>query len=632
MVRNYLLIVCIGLALTGCGLFGSAGGDPTAVPVEPAPTVVIDTGGGDTGGGDAGGGAPSDESTGDTGYPAPAETGDPVPPEVETPAGTLTVVGLNDFFPIAAPAGSNLHGGETVNHTVSQGEWLLQIARCYGASYSAVLQANPAVGNPNMILPGSVVVVPNVGSEGAINGAPCVQQHAVLAGETWESLGQQFGTDAATLQRANPGALTAGRTVFVPNMSVTVGQLPALSHDLLFIDTGDLVIYKGAVARGDKLPSDAAVATAAVGGNGRFVLSEQFPDPANRTVSEIALVDFSSNSSTILESNVQTMLPQGLGSNFTPYHDRLIFSPDGQWGAYYVSEADGYRLTTFPTSNPAAKKSVSGITHGLDIAQAFIPQLAPGHDAAHFLWSDNSGIYEMEYGLAMPEQLLLSTAGEGDTQDGVHSYEVLGWSPQGRYLLLLGRLFEGAFHYVLDVEARQVEMLPDSLMYVSTAVTSWQQDGTAVVISPPASENSGPKLAVYQPDGSSGTLVLNLVRETTIELAEPLASAPISFSAPMVQPFGGKVVFGLQIETPSSGNNGFWLLEDGATSPTRLNTMPDRAYHLVWAPSNAGVVVDNSYAIDGAPSIYVPFDGSDLFSLSDWLGKETWNFVWIVSP
>jgi LysM repeat protein len=105
--------------------------------------------------------------------------------------------------------------GTTVQHVVSRGEWLLQIARCYGASYQAVWAAN-RLPNPDYILPGAVIVVPGAGSQGSITGPPCVVAHMVVAGDTWQSLAQRYATTTAILQRANPGALSIERSVWVP--------------------------------------------------------------------------------------------------------------------------------------------------------------------------------------------------------------------------------------------------------------------------------------------------------------------------------------------------------------------------------------------------------------------------------
>ena len=158
----------------------------------------------------------------------PTVTPTPTPPSLvatPTPGGATSTPGgaiVDPSGPTAAPPvgatpapPAGLTPGTTIQHTVIRGEWLLQIARCYGTAYSGVWAAN-RLPNPDLIYPGQVITVPNVGSLGRIIGPPCVQAHPVEAGETWASMATRFGTTVAILQRANPGALSVGRIIWAP--------------------------------------------------------------------------------------------------------------------------------------------------------------------------------------------------------------------------------------------------------------------------------------------------------------------------------------------------------------------------------------------------------------------------------
>ena len=162
-------------------------------------------------------GAPPGVATPGVATPTP-DTGTPgaTPPSGATPAPVASPTPNAPAAPPAATATAITYvPGATVRHTVNRGEWLLQIARCYGAPYAGVHAAN-ALPNPDYILPGQVIIVPNIGSAGRIIGPPCVQAYFVQAGDTWESLATRFGTTTAILQRANPGALTPGRAIWAP--------------------------------------------------------------------------------------------------------------------------------------------------------------------------------------------------------------------------------------------------------------------------------------------------------------------------------------------------------------------------------------------------------------------------------
>jgi LysM repeat protein len=126
----------------------------------------------------------------------------------------------------ATPTPVNLPAvGSTVQHQVQVGDWLMQIARCYGTEYAALRRANPQIYSADYILPGSMVTVPNVGSVGEIKGSPCVAEYTVEAGETWLGLAEQFGTTAVILQRINPGPLLAGGKIIVPAHNIQVAAV-----------------------------------------------------------------------------------------------------------------------------------------------------------------------------------------------------------------------------------------------------------------------------------------------------------------------------------------------------------------------------------------------------------------------
>jgi ELWxxDGT repeat protein len=116
------------------------------------------------------------------------------------------------------PGGNpNIPRGSDQNHTVEPGEWLLQISRCYGADYNAVVRANPSIRDPHWIYPAEIVRVPNVGSNGTIYGKPCIEIYTVVAGDTWESIANAKNADLEVFREANRNvSLTPGNKVKVP--------------------------------------------------------------------------------------------------------------------------------------------------------------------------------------------------------------------------------------------------------------------------------------------------------------------------------------------------------------------------------------------------------------------------------
>jgi ELWxxDGT repeat protein len=118
--------------------------------------------------------------------------------------------------------------GTTIQHNVVEGEWMIQIARCYGANIDATIKANPQVPDPNLIFPAVTrVTVPNIGSVGTIYGPPCVKTYTVKSGDTWESIASDPSNNAAVdiLMAANRGvSLSNGQVIKIPRNSRSYGS------------------------------------------------------------------------------------------------------------------------------------------------------------------------------------------------------------------------------------------------------------------------------------------------------------------------------------------------------------------------------------------------------------------------
>lgn len=113
---------------------------------------------------------------------------------------------------------SGLTKGATIQHDVQPGEWMIQIARCYGADFNALRNANPQVKDPAKIWPVDVLTVPNIGSNGKIYGPPCVIFITAQPGDTWESIAQRYNARVDVLKEANQNIATVrgGDKVRVP--------------------------------------------------------------------------------------------------------------------------------------------------------------------------------------------------------------------------------------------------------------------------------------------------------------------------------------------------------------------------------------------------------------------------------
>ena len=173
---------------------------------------------------------------------------------------TISITNTNKQTSPGTP--SNLPRGSTIPHRVVEGEWMLQIARCYGADFSALLRANPQVTDADLIFPypkTTELTVPNIGSNGMIYGPPCVVFHTVVAGDTWASLAQKYNADLAVLQEANKGAvLSAGVRLKIPinsaGSSITPAPPPTVEPIRITIPAGSTnVTLQGTVSASGKV-------------------------------------------------------------------------------------------------------------------------------------------------------------------------------------------------------------------------------------------------------------------------------------------------------------------------------------------------------------------------------------------
>lgn len=145
---------------------------------------------------------------------------------------------------------SNLIAGSTVKHQVISGEWIWQIARCYGVDPIKLQQANPQLLNPGQISPNTTITVPNIGSAGKIYGPPCIGTHTVQSGDTWTSIAAKYNADAAVLQMVNANVLTVGKVLKVPlnsaggvTTSTSSNNCVDLTRTIKFVNTNAHTTY-----------------------------------------------------------------------------------------------------------------------------------------------------------------------------------------------------------------------------------------------------------------------------------------------------------------------------------------------------------------------------------------------------
>jgi LysM repeat protein len=187
---------------------------------------------------------------------ATASGGGRTSPPVSVTVINLALSGTQGVTP--APS-VTLVPGMTVQHDVMEGEWLSQIARCYGANLSAVQNANLEISDPEATLsPPLILTIPDIGSEENVHGPPCLAYYTVEAGDTWESIASRYVVDVLVLQDANRDVnLTSGARLRVPLSSP--GHLPyppgydSATAQRIEVTVGNPLITAGTVLPGGRV-------------------------------------------------------------------------------------------------------------------------------------------------------------------------------------------------------------------------------------------------------------------------------------------------------------------------------------------------------------------------------------------
>ncbi len=133
---------------------------------------------------------------------------------------------------INLPQGSTIpsSGGPSVpiagTYTVKRGDSMLRIAQAHGISVSALVQANPQIGNPSRIFPGEVInlpqgsTIPSTTTQ-ATPSVPIASTFTVRRGDSMFAIAKRFGVSLTLLiqanpQIANPRLIFAGQQINIP--------------------------------------------------------------------------------------------------------------------------------------------------------------------------------------------------------------------------------------------------------------------------------------------------------------------------------------------------------------------------------------------------------------------------------
>ncbi len=120
---------------------------------------------------------------------------------------------------------------ETTQYVVQSGDTMFSIARRFGVSLEALIRANPQVRNPDMIIVGEIIVVPKRPMPPTPGPGPAPspgRKYVVQSGDTMFSIAQRFAVSLNELiafnpQIADPNVLVPGQVVLIPTSGGALG-------------------------------------------------------------------------------------------------------------------------------------------------------------------------------------------------------------------------------------------------------------------------------------------------------------------------------------------------------------------------------------------------------------------------
>lgn len=203
--------------------------------------------------------APANTATAVPAPVLPVNTATPVPASA-TPAGAVAPTSA----PMSGTATSPAAASTTGTHTVQLGDTLEKLARQYGVTTAAIIEAN-GIRNPDLLWVGQKLIIPasTAPKPTATQAAAGPTVYVVKSGDTLGQIAQRFGTTVSALVAANslPNAnnITVGTRLLIPKAGDSSGAsvlgqptkfVVSISQQRCWLYRGDVVIAKWVCSTG----------------------------------------------------------------------------------------------------------------------------------------------------------------------------------------------------------------------------------------------------------------------------------------------------------------------------------------------------------------------------------------------
>ena len=185
------------------------------------------------------------------------------PPATPTVPPATTPVSTPDGTPAATPSATATTGPKY--HTVELGDTLAKIARAYGVTSVAIVEAN-SLASADLIYVGQRLLIPEAGGTSSKSGTPIPLPtptiHVVQPGDTLSVIAKRYGTTVDRLVEINglgsPDKLRVGMRLLIPGPGGTVPTYPgratsfvvSISEQRCWLYRGETVIAKWVCSTG----------------------------------------------------------------------------------------------------------------------------------------------------------------------------------------------------------------------------------------------------------------------------------------------------------------------------------------------------------------------------------------------
>ncbi len=440
--------------------------------------------------------------------------------------------------------------------------------------------------------------------------------------------------------------------------------LPTLPHDLLFLDSGRLLMWHqdgqletiaGRSNMGqavilqtvstrlgpEGVQMDGSVHRFSVSADGRFLTYLQW---YNNSSSQIIWLDLLTRESQILVE-VDISLPENQISL-----PSLEMSPDGQWVAYMISIPDqsagkpaGYASMNMPSPQsymsegniflvPVVTPSSSVEISRCQSQSTVFFNVACGNslywspDSQILYWHDAEGIWDYKTVTSQSQLIVQNQLAPPDHGTGGPIYRLQNIAPSGHHLLAWASGYEGGKQVVVEVATGAVIDVPDSSEYVNPGPRlAWLNDDRLLAVRGSGSFSSRPDplLEIWRVDWNSNQFILDMTIPLTVE-GSSLPREPYQLS-------DGRLAFAIYNNSGAdTQSRGIYTADAQTLSYQKLNSLPPYENYystfITWEANGSGAIFQDS---EVRYLLYIPTDGSVIYDLLSVFSENACCFTWL---